>query len=87
MSVPQTTVDFYDKMNKLGMDKERMREEEARRADRRTRGLGMRLNAAALDEPAPWAIKAGKRKSRRNKKGGKRKSRRNKKGGKSRRRR
>jgi hypothetical protein len=76
--IPQNTMDFYERMNQMNRDN-------ARREDRRLKGYSMRLNAPALDEAAPWAIKsAGKRRSRRHKKT--RKTRKHKKSRKSRRR-
>jgi hypothetical protein len=83
--IPQSTMDFNQKFYERNQMIEQNRENNARREDRRARGLGMRLNAPALDEAAPWAIKsAGKRKSRRHKKT--RKTRKHKKSRKSRRR-
>jgi hypothetical protein len=83
--IPQGTMDFYERMNQMNQMNQMNRENNARREDRRARGLGMRLNAPALDEAAPWAIKsAGKRRSRRHKKT--RKTRKHKKSRKSRRR-
>jgi hypothetical protein len=76
--IPQSTMNFYERMNQMNRDN-------ARREDRRLKGYAMRLNAPALDEAAPWAIKgAGKRKSRRHKRT--RKSRKSRKCRKSRRR-
>jgi hypothetical protein len=64
--IPQSTIDFYEKMN--SMQPVNVEVSNPMREDRRRRGLGMRLNAPALDEAAPWAIKSGgKRKSRRHK--------------------
>jgi hypothetical protein len=87
--ITPAALSLYDKMNEKALKMQKEADDYARREDRKSRGLGMRFNAAALgkslDEAAPWGLKnGGRHKSRRHRRT--RKSRKHKKCRKSRRR-